>query len=757
MIKGLCIIAAVSTAIGASASPAGTEWADTTLNLTEVSVTAIKLSEKVDKLPVASTVIGRRQIERLNMVTMKSASEIAPNFYIPDYGSRMTSSIYVRGIGARIDQPVVGLNVDNVPYLNKDNYDFDMPDIERIEILRGPQSTLYGRNTMGGLINIYTLSPMRYQGVRVMAEYATANSIKASVSAYHKLDDRLGMSLSAYFTHTDGFFKNQYNGEKCDKENQGTARWKTVWNPSASVSVENVASFQLSRQGGYPYEFIKTGQISYNDTCYYRRTAVADGVTVRWNLGNVRLSSITSLQYTDDDMTLDQDFLPEDYFTLTQAKREWAFTQDFIGRGAVGGYSWLGGLFGFYKRIRMDAPVTFKKDGISHLITDNINNIEKNPTTITWDEDRLLLDSRFTNPVYGAALYHQSSYAMGRWNFALGLRLDIEHTKLDYRSLCNTSYSVSMKNRPVMPNQAVDIDDKGHLAETYVELLPKLSVTYSWSDVPGNNIYASAARGYKAGGFNTQMFSNVLQQNLMKTMIDGFKDKMPPQMSGFLPDVEMYDVKDAVAYKPEYSYNYEVGTHVSTADGRFTGQAALFYIDCRDQQLTKFPDGVSTGRVMTNAGKTRSFGVELSASYAPAERWKINASYGYTNAKFRDYDDGHDDWSGKYIPYAPQNTLFAGVNYTQPLRAGWADRVVLNVNYRGVGQIYWNEENTVKQPFYSLIGASISLEHKNYSLILWGENLADADYDTFYFVSINNAFLQRGKTRHAGITFRLNI
>ena len=109
-------------------------------------------------------------------------------------GSRMTSSIYVRGIGARIDQPVVGLNVDNVPFLNKDNYDFDMPDIARIEVIRGPQSTLYGRNTMGGLINIYTISPLNYQGSRVMAETGKGNLVAhgaESLPAY-KTESRNG-------------------------------------------------------------------------------------------------------------------------------------------------------------------------------------------------------------------------------------------------------------------------------------------------------------------------------------------------------------------------------------------------------------------------------------------------------------------------------------------------------------------------------------------------------------------------------------
>ncbi|MCM1504886.1 MAG: TonB-dependent receptor [Muribaculum sp.] len=759
MIKRLYMALAAGFSLTAFSAPVSSEWSDTTLNLNEVSVTAIKLSDKVDRLPVASTVIDRRQVERLNIVTMKSVSEIAPNFFIPDYGSRMTSSIYVRGIGARIDQPVVGLNIDNVPYLNKDNYDFDLPDIERIEVLRGPQSTLYGRNTMGGLVNIYTLSPMNYQGIRALAEYGTANTVRASVGAYEKLTDDLGMSLSAYFTHTDGFFRNLYNGKKVDKENQGTLRWKTVWNPSSGLSIENVASLQIARQGGYPYQFIETGEINYNDTCYYRRNSVSDGLTVNWRVGNVNLSSITSFQYIDDDMTLDQDFLPKDYFTLTQARKEWAFTQDFIGRGSVGAYSWLGGLFGFYKKAKMDAPVTFKQEGISDIITGNVNSNEKIPIKLQWDDDHLLLDSHFDNPVYGAAFYHQSSLNLGRWNLSVGLRLDIEHNKLDYNSLCDTHFSILPKSPaipiPPMNNLPVNIDESGHLSRTFVELLPKFTATYAWSDVSGNNVYASVAKGYKAGGYNTQMFSNVLQQKLMQEMM-----KFMPSMGGRADD-EGSDPEstadDVVSYKPEYSYNYELGAHVATADGRFNGQLALFYIDCRDQQLTKFPDNGGTGRMMTNAGKTRSFGVELSARYAPAQRWLFNASYGYTNAKFRKYDDGHDDWAGKYIPYAPQHTMFVGATYTQPLRASWADKLVFNVNCRGVGQIYWNEENTVKQPFYSLIGASISLEHKNYSLILWCENLADANYDTFYFVSINNAFLQRGKKRQTGITLRFNI
>ena len=211
-----------------------------------------------------------------------------------------------------------------------------------------------------------------------------------------------------------------------------------------------------------------------------------------------------------------------------------------------------------------------------------------------------------------------------------------------------------------------------------------------------------------------------------------------------------------MSYKPEYSWNYEVGAHLLLLDGKLRGQAALFYIDCRDQQLTSFPDGLTTGRIMANAGKTRSYGAELSMSYSPVDRWDLNVAYGYTNAKFVKYDDGVENYKGKYIPYSPKNTIFANVKYTQPVK-GWVNEVKFDVNCRGAGDIMWNESNTVKQPFYATLGASVTAVHNDCSLTVWGENLTDAQYDTFYFVSIGNAFLQKGKPMRAGVTLRMNF
>ena len=137
----LASAAAARTAGGDGPTP-DTETADTVIVVDKVQVTAIKQGLVLRSQPVAASIVGGHAIERGRIGAVKNLSQTVPNFHAPDYGSRMTSSIYVRGLGARIDQPVIGLNIDNVPVLNKDNFDTELADAERIEVLRGPQSTL---------------------------------------------------------------------------------------------------------------------------------------------------------------------------------------------------------------------------------------------------------------------------------------------------------------------------------------------------------------------------------------------------------------------------------------------------------------------------------------------------------------------------------------------------------------------------------------------------------------------------------------
>ncbi|MDE6436928.1 MAG: TonB-dependent receptor [Muribaculaceae bacterium] len=717
---------------------------DTTLRqhrLAPLEVLGVKQTSDGVASAEAVTRISGAEARRLGIEAVKGVSALAPNVYMPDYGSRMTSSIYVRGLGARIDQPVVGLTVDNIPYLNKDNYDFDVADIENIEIIRGAQSVLNGRNTMGGQINIRTLSPLNTRGFRGLVSYANGNTATVSAGYYGKLSEGLGMSLTGQYHHTDGFFRNSYNGERLDTENSASFRWKTAWRPASRLSLANTAVLSFNRQGGYPYASLETGDISFNDECSYRRSAFSDAVTAAWAGKRVVVTSVTSFSYLDDRMVLDQDFLPLDYFTLTQKRREWNVTEDLFTRGSRGKYSWLGGVFGFVKSTDMDAPVTFKNTGIAELIEAHRNDV--NPQfPIRWDSRMFTLGSNFDLDNQGVALYHESTYTSGPWRFELGARLDVERTQLSYRSFCNTGFS-TMQLMPdgseeVYSHTPLDIDDHGSLSRTFVEFLPKVSVSYKCSAA---TTYISFSKGYKAGGYNTQMFSDVLQQRIMQEM----------GMSA------LYSLEEIVAYKPETSYNYELGFNSSVFNGRLELDFVGFYIDCRNQQLTVFPPGTTTGRLMTNAGRSRSLGAELTATWTPGADVLVRAAYGYTHATFRKYDNGREDFRGKRLPYAPSNTLFAELNWTASgLRFGQVTPG-LTADVRCAGNIYWNEANTARQNFYALAGLALWLRAEHWSLRLWSKNLTGTSYDTFYFLSMGNEFVQHGRPRQFGATLRVNI
>ncbi len=717
---------------------------DTTL-LQEVEVSAIKQVGSLRQPNAAYTLITGEEARKLAIYSLKGMTDVVPNFFVPDYGSRITSSIYVRGLGARMDQPAVGMIVDNIPILNKDAFDFDIIDITRMEMLRGPQAALYGRNTMCGLINISTLSPMQYQGVRLMAEYGTHNTARISAGYFARPNKNLAWSLTGAYHGTDGCFRNKYNNHRVGRERQWSGRQKTEWRPSTNMILTNVLTASHLNQSGYPYLYVPTGDINYNDTCFYRRLTLMDGLTITALLPTLAISSITTFQYINDNMTLDQDFLPQNYFTLTQKKKEWALTEDIVVKSRKKRpYAWLSGLFVFYRHNDMHAPVTFGDVGIKELIEQHRN--DANPDyPIRWDTRSFILNSDFTIPTYGVAVYHQSEYTTGRFTLTAALRFDYEHATLHYHSHCNTGYTI-MQLHPdgEVPyrHENLNIDERGILHKDFAELLPRLAVTYTYNDTPGNDIYISIAKGYKAGGFNTQMFSDVLQQKLMNKMGIG----------------SVYNVNDIIGYKPEKSWNFEVGTHMRFLDGRLRTEATFFYIDCTDQQLTMFPDGTTTGRIMTNAGHTRSYGVELSAEASPWRTLYLRAAYGYTDARFIKFNNGINNFAHKHIPYAPSNTLFVQTEYTihTPFKA--ILDIVIEAHATAAGKIYWNEQNTLAQPFYAQLGASLTLKFpQELTLTLRADNITDTQYNTFYFVSMSNEFLQRGRPRQLSATLTWQI
>lgn len=716
-----------------------------------VVTSSVKRESFVSDIPGVSTFLMRR-IEERGIASPKNLSAVVPGLNIPDYGTSMTSTIYVRGLGSRMDNPVIGLYVDDVPIIDKNCYDFSFTDIRRIDFLHGPQGTLYGRNSMLGVLSVETLSPTAYQGTRGTIEYGSASTLSAKLSTYK---GRFG--FAAAYGHTDGFFINEYDGSNCGLSDSFSARARFVGGVG-KASLDNILTVSYIDQTGYPYRKLMAGEllpVDYNDKSGYRRFFLMDGFRLKTEWRNWKISSVTSFQTLFDSMDMDQDFTPKSMFTLNQIQEQVAFTQEFIFKPKTHTVWWDSqtGLFAMVKLNKMSAPVRFLKDGIKSLILDNANSgIPQELGRLNIQEENFLIYSDFDIALGNVAAYHESYFNTGRWTFTAGLRLDFEASRMRYDSGSDIHFIVS----PAM-SEYIPFSTKVDGTETvrYAQLQPKLSVSYDATSErmrsKGLNmsLLASVSEGYRSGGFNTQIFSDVLQRKMMLGMMESL---------GVHLDGKGDLSTDGLTYKPEICLNYEIG-------GKFRMRSAghilesfftAYRVDCRNQQMTVFPYGNGTGRMMANAGRSRSLGVEAEASWM----WKglsVSFAGSLMDARFVDYDDGRNDWSGNRIPYSPESTLYLRCGYKFLTRGRFLRSVSLNADINRSGRIYWNEAGDISQSPYSLIGADVRLTTSKAELWLRGQNLTGTEYSVFYFKSVGNSFFQAGKPRRFTIGLSINL
>lgn len=716
--------------------------------------------------PVTSLVMKR--IEERGISSPKELSSVIPGLNIPDYGTSMTSTIYVRGLGSRMDNPVIGLYIDDVPVLDKNCYDFSFIDVRRVDFLHGPQGTLYGRNSMLGVLSVETLSPDVFQGVRLSVEYGSAATLSAKASAY-----KGKVGFVAAYNHTDGFFVNEYDGSPCGLSDSFSARLKYS-GLIRKATVDNTLTVSYTDQSGYPYRrwISEDGSrngwgsgladdgsgllpVNYNDRSGYKRFALTDGFRVRTGFGDWSLSSVTSLQTLFDSMDMDQDFTPSSMFTLNQTQRQVALTQEFILRPRKHPDWWDSqtGVFGMAKLNRMGAPVRFLQDGIKSLILDNANaGIPKEFGELDFLEDDFPITSDFGIFLGNVAVYHESYFRFGRWTLAAGLRLDFETGGMDYDSSSDIHFILS----PAMPDYIpFSTEYKGRESVSYAQLQPKASLSYDAAsrrmEAAGISLSfsASVSKGYRSGGFNTQIFSDILQNKMMT----GMMDKIGVHLDG-----QEYSTAAGVTYKPEMCLDYEAGGTLGLRTGGHILEATVtaYRVDCRNQQMTVFPYNNGTGRIMANAGKSRSVGAESEVFWS-RKGLSVTLAASVMDARFIEYNDGRNDWSGNRIPYSPESSVYLRCGYKFLTNSRLLRSVAFGADYNRTGSIVWNEAGDLTQEPYSLAGADLRVAFPKAELWLRMQNLADTDYSVFYFKSVGNSFFQTGKPRRVSIGLSINL
>ena len=440
--------------------------------LKELVVQASRDGSQLKKLPGSVSVLTTNHIQTLGINNLTDVTSHVPNLFMPDYGSKLTSPIYIRGVGSRINSPSVGLYVDNVPYFEKAAFNFDFFDIGRIEVLRGPQGTQYGRNTMAGIVNIITKSPLNYQGNTVTLQAGTYGSYLLNLGKYAKINDKLAYSVSLNYRYNDGYYYNEYLKESVDVLNSLGLRNRLIWLVNEQLTVENILSYEHSVQGGYPYAVYneatqKAEPIFYNQASGYNRNLLSDALLLKYNADEFDFKSTSSYQYLSDKQSIDQDFTKDSLYFVVQTQKQHLFSQEFtIHSKGQKKYSWLLGVYGFMQQFYNDvnADVYASKTTTSKI---------------------------YEHQIAGGALFHQSgfrNFPFKNMNTTLGIRFDSEADQLGYK------YD-RLKNN-VLSNLA----DTVYKSLNSFQVLPKLTVNYQTAST---NVYALVSRGYKTGGFNS--------------------------------------------------------------------------------------------------------------------------------------------------------------------------------------------------------------------------------------------------------------
>lgn len=785
-------------------------------------VSSIKENGTMRQQPTSVSLIDNKQITSNHITSVKGTSGLVPNLFIPDYGSRLTSAIYIRGIGSRINTPAVGLYVDNIPYVDKSAFDFNFFDIENIDVLRGPQGVLYGRNTMGGLIRVYTKNPLLYQGTNIRLNYSSGDNHRtASLTHYNNINDRLAFSVGGYYEGSDGFFTNDYTQKKADSMQAAGGQLKGVYQHSEFLSFNMNIGYDYSDEGAYPYYYAGSlsgtesyptliGKISNNIDSRYRRGILNAGLNIEYKKEHWKMNAVTGYQNINDRMFMDQDFLSPNIYTLEQRQRINTITEEltFKSKNAKR-WEWIAGANVMYQSLNIKAPVTFYEDGLRWL-ENNINTMMPSiksikmlnlmgfeDMSINFRGDVINMNGAYNTPTFETALFHQSTlHFTEHFSGSLGLRFDYEHRQMKYNSPADILYGFAMPNSH-NDKMSVNLQDmeshilyNGVLNNDNFCILPKLAFQYDFDSQ--NNIYTSFVMGQRSGGYNQQMFSDLLQGAMRVDMIEGVKDgvgkyldylvDVTPSMPSAIPDPDhsgqmvplpeyvrrvmatnmpQFEVPSTnqVEFKPEYSWNCELGTHLTLAKHTITLDGAVFFSHIYNQQIARFaPSGF--GRMMVNAGRSRNYGGELSLTYSPDQRLRLAGNYGYTYAEFLSYDDGQgNNYAGKRVPFVPSHTMNLDASYTMPLNSNPNNKTTLTIgaNCSGAGRIYWTESNMSSQPFYTLLGARASINTQCFNIMLWGKNLTNRHYNTFFFESASRSYEQHSKPLQVGVDIQIKL
>ena len=716
------LAAAVTAAVAVQMAPAAFA-----AELEEVTVTAQKRAERITEVPIAITNVGAEAIKQTGVRQVTEVAQFVPNLHISS-GTDFTTSVSMRGVGSdsrnigfdtRVGVYLDGVYLGQSPAINQ-----DLVDLERIEVLRGPQGTLFGKNTVAGAINLISQKPTDEFSGSVSAEYGSMNSRQLSATVNAPLSDSLFGKISVNRQQRDGYIKNLTTNNLLNEQDGSAYRAQLMYdaggNFNAILALDGMQSDRLSATG----EAVTNSFGTAPDTAAPERNQVAMNVdpreerdirgaalTMEWNLANdFTLRSITASRDTEMTYNNDMDYSPYQLAEINYADSYNQLTQEFqlVSPGADD-FNYVAGLY-LYQQEADSYRLVTSSDLFENLLEAQYGV----PGLINAD-----------SPVYSTgvvdtssiAAYVNGSYQLNNdWKLGFGLRYSEEQKDVDW--------AIDGQGAPLFQIATGAVNDK----RTDTHVSPTVSINYALGE--DVNTYAKYSGGFKSGGFN-------------------------------LDFVAAGDLAAGTDFDKETVDAFEIGLKGTALSRQLSYNLALFHSVFENYQVNQFLDlgEGATSISIRNAAEVETSGLEAEVTWLASDNLTINTSLGLLNAEFASYPNADaygSDLSGNKLPNAPETSFNLGGQYYLPINNIGAD-LLLRLDYIYRGSMYNTADNETERTLasgdsvqfgqvdaYQLVNARVGLQSQadTWNAALFVHNLTDEEY----LVDTSRDFL--GTLRH---------
>ncbi|SDH87935.1 iron complex outermembrane recepter protein [Pseudomonas flavescens] len=718
----LAVLASSSAASAAESSTPVPQAGATALKT--VTVTATRREASLQKVPVAVSVVDGEQLERDNRNNIAGLVQQVPSLNYRATASSKDSSLFVRGVGTISTspgvEPSVATVVDGVVYGRPGQSTLDLMDVERIEVLRGPQGTLFGRNASAGVLNVISReAPDETQGFVDYGFYGKGNENRLRFGIGGRLSETLKGSLSTLWGRYDGNVRNVHDGRTVNGYDRQGVRGKLYFTPNETLRLTLIGDYlegEDSTPNGVPswassafagsfapaVAGARNRQVQNDYKTYAEDTHKGLSAQVDWRLGQHTLTSISAWRGWDNTQHQDQDALAALPVRAIHDYGQVDFDQ-------------------FSQELRLASPSGRFLEYVTGLYLFHGNSDEA-------------YQRRSLAPGYGDTLGHgefsasNDSYALfgegtlnlrDDWRLIVGLRATHDEVEYDHWRISTSATSVPS----IRPSYA----SSGSHSDNGIS--GRLGLQHDFSEhLTG---YATYSRGYKGPAYNVYF--------------------------------QMYEA-DIEPLDPETSNSYEIGLKYAGPGQRLTANLALFRSDYDDYQAN-FYDQIAGSPVtrLINAGSVRTQGVELDSAWQATRQLRFSGSVAYTHARIDRFQcppaaAASCNIDGEPLPFTPDWKTYVRADYGIPLGNGLDLELSSDYNWQSEVQFSLDQNPDTVQGAYGIWNASVALADYNqgWRVALLAKNLADKSYTPYIIDSTSNVrrWVPRDDERYVGIQAR---